>query len=184
MRLRDNHRYIVRLALTASFTAFALALSYLEGIIPLGALIPLPGVKLGLANIPVILAFIYISRKGALAVSVMRVVLNFLLFGSTASFALSLGGAICSYLLLLLISYLPTLKMSYISVSVLSASAHGVGQIAVASIIFSIPEIFSYLPVLLIFGTLFGFITGILLNIAKPVCDKAAAKYLKESGEK
>ena len=178
MRLQDNALYIKKLTLTAAFSAFALALSYLESALPLGLVIPLPGVKLGLANIATLLAFVYISKASAAAVVLIRVCLNFLLFGSFNSFVLSLTGSVCAFLVLLLLSVLPQVKISFVGVSVLSAAAHGIGQILSATVLFSLPSIWRYLPVLLFFGTAFGWIVGILLNLISPTCRTISEKYL------
>ncbi len=178
MRLQDNALHIKKLTLTAAFSAFALALSYLESVIPLGFVIPLPGVKLGLANIATLLAFVYISKASAAAVVLIRVILNFLLFGSFNSFVLSLAGSVCAFLVLLLLSAFSRLKMSFVGASVLSAAAHGVGQILASSLLFSLSGIWRYLPVLLLFGTAFAWIVGILLNLISPTCRAISEKYL------
>ena len=129
-------------------------------------LIPLPGFKLGLANVVVLWLAVNRGLFDAGAVSLIRVLIVAMLFGSPISFWFSFGGAVCS---LLVVAVLRKVKgLSYIGVSVLSASAHQVGQLLAASVFFGIKTVFSYLPVMLVAAAIFGTICGCLLNIITP----------------
>ena len=140
-------------------------LSYLEFLIPLGAIVPLPGLKLGLANIATLAVFVLISKKDAAVVLALRVGLTGLLFGSAVSFLFSASGAILSYLSLHLAARLLK-RCSYIGVSVLCAVFHNLGQILAAACLFGSEIILSYLPVLLIAALISGGVTGLLLNLS------------------
>ncbi len=161
--LRDNKTR--RICTDALFIAAAMMLSYLEFLIPLRTMIPLPGFKLGLANIATLAVFVLISKKDAAVVLVLRVALMGLLFGSAVSLLFSASGALLSYLSLLLASRFLR-RCSYIGVSVLCAVFHNVGQILAATCLFGSEIILSYLPVLFIAALISGSITGLLLNLS------------------
>ncbi len=150
----------------------ALAFSYLEAIVPISLVIPLPGIKLGLANIAVMLAFFCISPCDAALVSFARISLSALLFGSPVSFLFSLCGGMLAYFSLFLSKTLVKHeKMSFIGASVLSSALHGSGQIIAASIVYGAGAFF-YLPVILLFGVPVGALVGWLLNILYPGTEK------------
>ena len=154
--------------------AVAMALSYIEFLLPSG-LIPLPGVRLGLSNIAVILAFALISRGAGLAVMILKLLMSLMLFGNPMSFAFSLGGSAAAYLSLLLLTLLKE-KISFIGVSAASAAAHSIGQIAVAAILTGSSAVAGYLPLMLLFSIPTGVITGIVMNLIAPVCEKLTEK--------
>lgn len=163
--LRDNRTR--RLTFDAMGVALAMMLSYLEVLLPLTAWIPLPGFRLGLANLAVLAAFVLLSPADAAVVSGIRICLSALLFGSVTSFFFSAMGGLLSFLTILAASGFFR-KMSYLGVCVLSAAAHNVGQILAATVLFGSGVILSYLPVLLIASVGFGCITGTLMNLLLP----------------
>ena len=147
-------------ALSAS-VALAMLLSFIESQIP--PLVAVPGVKIGLSNIvTVVLLYLY-GAKEAGAVSLVRVCLSSLLFGSAVSFIYSLTGAAVSFLVMLLFK---SLKLfSEIGVSVLGGVFHNAAQIAVACIIMENSAISLYLPPLVISGTVAGAVIGTVSGI-------------------
>ncbi len=163
-----------KIVLLGLLGAVAMALSYIEFLLPSG-LIPLPGVRLGLSNIAVILAFALISRGAGLAVMILKLLMSLLLFGNPMSFAFSLGGSAAAYLSLLLLTLLKG-KISFIGVSAASAAAHSIGQIAVAAILTGSSAVAGYLPPMLLFSIPTGVITGIVMNLIAPVCEKMTEK--------
>ncbi|MBQ8310004.1 MAG: Gx transporter family protein [Clostridia bacterium] len=154
---------------------FAVMLSYLEVLLPLSALIPLPGFRLGLANIAVLVVFCLFSPIDAAVVSAVRILLMGLLFGSTTSLYFSVMGGLLSFLVLLLLSRIGK-KCSFFGVSVLSAAAHNTGQIIAAVTLFGTSLITSYLPALLLASVVYGGIVGLLLNLITPKLQPHAAK--------
>ena len=156
-----------RLCLDACLVAFAMMLSYLEVLLPLQALIPLPGFRLGLANVAVTVTFCLLSPIDAACVSTIRILLMGLLFGSATSLYFSFLGGLCSFLMLLLLSRVAK-RCSFAGVSVMSAAAHNFGQILAAMTLFGTGLIFSYLPLLLIASVIYGGIVGLLLNLLIP----------------
>ena len=165
MAYRDKIR---RLCLNAMLLGIALLLSYLEAILPLTVWIPLPGFKLGLANILVTLVFVILSPWDAALLSLSRICIMGLLFGNLSSFTFSLCGGILSYLGLCLL--IPGYRkiFSMIGISVGCAALHNLGQLLAATAWFGSGVLFGYLPILLIAALVFGSITGIFLQILLP----------------
>lgn len=140
------------------FLALALICSYIEFLIPFD--FGIPGVKLGLTNIVVVLMMYCIGAKEALFISVLRIVLTGFLFGNPFSIFYSLGGGILSFLVMYLMKR--TKKFKVISVSVTGGIFHNAGQLFVASAVVENYHIFYYMPVLFIAGLVTGFLIGIL----------------------
>ena len=151
--MRSNTKRLTALALTISF---ALILSYIESRIP--ALVAIPGIKAGLANIAVIFTLYKFGLKEAAAVSLIRVVIVSMLFGSPISMIYSIAGAVLSLASMALLKRLTPLNE--ISVSICGGIMHNVGQIAMASIMLSTNAVVYYLPFLIRSGTLAGSAVG------------------------
>ena len=150
-----------KLTVMALTTAIALILSFIESQIP--AFVAVPGVKMGLANIAIVYALYRLGWKEAALISLIRVVLVSLLFGSAASFLYSLAGAVLSLLGMALLK--KTGKFTEIVVSVAGGVLHNIGQIAMASIILETDALRYYLPFLLVSGILAGVVIGLISGI-------------------
>ena len=150
-----------KLTVMALTTAIALVLSFIESQIP--AFVAVPGVKMGLANIAIVYALYRLGWKEAALISLIRVVLVSLLFGSAASFRYSLAGAVLSLLGMALLK--KTGKFTEIVVSVAGGVLHNIGQIAMASIILETDALRYYLPFLLVSGILAGVVIGLISGI-------------------
>ena len=139
-------------------------LSFVESRIP--ALTAIPGIKMGLANIAVVFALYRIGWREAGAVSLVRVAVAGMLFGSGVSILYSLAGAALSLAGMALMKR--TGKFSPVSVSVTGGVLHNLGQIAVACFILGTNVIAYYLPFLILGGTvsgiLIGTVSGIIIN--------------------
>lgn len=146
-----------KVAFLGIFTALAMILSYIETLIP--SFVAIPGIKLGLANIAVIVILYKIGWKEAFAVSIIRVILSSLLFTTVLSMLYSLAGAILSLIAMIL---LKKIKLSTITISVIGGVCHNIGQIAVAIFMTETAELVYYLPVLLITGTISGILIGLV----------------------
>lgn len=146
--------------------ALALCFSYLESYIPVQAFIPIPGVKLGLANIVVVFALYSINTMDALFIGALRVVLAGFLFGNPVTIAYSLAGCFLSWGIM---AIMKRTKLSIVGVSMLGGIFHNIGQIIVAIILTSTVRIAYYLPVLLVSGLITGFLMG---YVSKLVVDK------------
>lgn len=150
-----------RLVTLSAVVAAAMMLSFIEAKIP--TFIPVPGVKLGLANIAVIFTMYKFNEGRAAAVSLVRIALSALLFGSVASLIYSLAGAALS--LSLMIASRRVFKLHTVGVSIIGGVSHNIGQIAAAALVMGTASIIYYLPVLIISGTLAGIVIGLISNV-------------------
>lgn len=158
-----------RIAFLGIMAAFALTLSYLELLLPpISAAVP--GIKMGLANIVVVFVLYKFGAKDAAAVSAIRILAAFLLFGSLVSLLYSLAGALFSFLVMLLLKQ--TGRFSEIGVSTVGGIAHNAAQILVAAVMFDVVQIWYYMPILVLTGT----VSGILVGVAGAVSVKRLEK--------
>ena len=145
-----------RLVLLAMLTAVAMILSYVESLLPS---VGIPGVKMGLANIAVIFALFRFGWKEAAALSLVRVVLVSLLFGSVGAMLYSLAGAVLSLAVMELLRRID--RFSTVGISVAGGVAHNAGQILMAMLILQTKQLLGYLPVLAVSGIAGGVLTGL-----------------------
>lgn len=145
------------MALCAVLIALALALSYLERFIPLQLVIPLPGIKLGLANIVTLIALYLLGAKCAFAILIPRCILG-AVFGGITGLLFSLTGGILAMAVMALSRRAKC--FSVYGVSILGAAAHNIGQILAAMAVLGSVYVASYLPYLLLVAIVTGFATG------------------------
>lgn len=150
-----------RLTTFALVAALAMILSFVESRIP--AFIAIPGIKIGFANIAVIFALYRLGAKEAFIISIIRIIVVSMLFGSIVSVAYSIGGAILSFAVMLALKKLS--PFSEIGVSVAGGVSHNIGQILVACILLGTNVIIYYLPFLLLSGIISGALIGIVSAI-------------------
>ena len=148
------------ITLCAVLTAAALVLSLVESALPLQALVPLPGVKLGLANTVALYAVYRLGARQAFAISLCRVLLLFFLSGSVTALFMSLCGALLS-LCAMAARRLARGALSVLGVSVVGAAFHAIGQILCAMALTSGTAVFYYLPLLLLSAVPCGLLTGL-----------------------
>ena len=137
--------------------AIAMTLSYIDRIITSLAPLP-PGIKLGLANIAVVFALYKLGTKEAAIISVLRVALTAMLFGSMVSFWYAIAGATVSLILMILLKKFTPL--SCVTVSTVGGISHNIAQICVASLLFDTNLLIYYLPFLLVAGVVAGIVIG------------------------
>ena len=171
---------VVRLARNAVMLALAMILSFVEHLLPISAVLPLPGVKLGLANVVITVLMFYGNPLDALLVSLCRIGLSSLLFGTPISLMLSAFGGVASYFVLLCCRPFYKRFFSFVGVSVLSATGHHLGQMIAALILFDTGVLLTYLPVLLLAGAVVGSVTGLVLNVCGERLEKLFKTGLKE----
>ena len=147
---------VQRLARVALLSAIALILSYVETMIPLPT--ALPGVKLGLANVAVVVALFSFDARTALCVALAKVFAAGLLFGSPVMLAYSLGGTALAFACMALMKQVR--GISVVVVSMASAIFHNVGQIAVACLLLASPAVLISLPPLAVAACITGTLTG------------------------
>lgn len=151
-----------RLTLLAVLTAAALCVFVLEAQLP--PLTPVPGVKLGVANVFTLFALYVLDAKSALALLLVRVVLGSLVTGQVSAMGYSLCGGLLSYVLLLLL-YRRFPRNQLWALSVLSALAHNLGQLLLAGLVMGTAAIFWYAPVLFLAAILTGAFTGLTAQL-------------------
>lgn len=145
-----------RLARVSLLCACALVLSYLETMIPLP--VAVPGIKLGLANVAVVVALYTLDVKSAGAVALVKVLASGFLFGSPMMLAYSLGGTALAFVGMVALAAVPGVGL--VPVSMLAAVLHNVGQLGVAAMALQTPAVFINLGVLGVAACVTGGITG------------------------
>lgn len=149
---------IKKLTLCAVLTALALALSVAEGLFPLTVLIPLPGLRLGLANLITLYALVTLGHREALLILLARCFLGALLGGNLSALAFSLTGGLLAFGVELIL--LQWKGLSLFGVGMAGAAAHNTGQILAAVAVMGTPATLFYLPPLLLASLLTGAFTG------------------------
>ena len=132
--------------------------SYVEAIVPVP--IPIPGVKLGLANLVVIVGLYTIGIKGTVAVSLVRILFVGFTFGNASSMIYSMAGGIFSLILMILFQKLNW--FSQVGVSIIGGIGHNIGQLTMAALVTQTSGVFYYLPFLMAAGVVAGALIGLL----------------------
>ena len=149
-----------KLTLLALLTAVAMILSYVETLIPSAGI---PGVKLGLANVAVIFALYRLGWREALGISLVRVFMVSMLFGSMSALLYSLAGAVLSLAVMAMLR--KTDVFSETGVSVAGGVAHNAGQILMAMLILETKRLIYYLPILVFSGLGAGILVGLAAGL-------------------
>ncbi len=145
-------------ALYGMLISLAFIFSYIEAVIPIP--IPVPGVKLGLANLVSIVGLYTVGIKGTIAVSLVRIVLVGFTFGNLSSMIYSLAGGTVSLIFMILLK--KTGKFSQVGVSIMGGIGHNIGQLTAAALITETAGVFYYLPFLMVAGVIAGAVIGLL----------------------
>ncbi|MCI8318532.1 MAG: Gx transporter family protein [Lachnospiraceae bacterium] len=164
-----------RIAYLGIFTALAMILGYIESLFPfLGGI---PGVKIGIAN-SISLSVLYLmGYQAAFLTAVIRIVLTGILFGNVASVLYSLGGALLSLTVMILVK--KTDIFSIVGTSIAGGISHNIAQLLIAMLLVENLSVLYYLPVLLISGAMAGVVVGV---VSQEVVKRIPAKILDESG--
>lgn len=161
MRSLTEAKGSARIASLGVLTALALIFSYIEFLIPLP--IAIPGIKLGLANIVVLVCLYALGEKYAFLINVTRIALAALLFGSVFSALYALAGGLVSFAAMALLKR--TKKFSVCGVSMAGGVFHNLAQLAVAGFLVESAQVFYYFPVLLLSGMATGIGIGVLATL-------------------
>lgn len=151
-----------KITLNGLLISLALVLSFMERFIPLNMIVPLPGVKLGLANIVTMFALFYLGIPSAVTITALRCILASLLFGGMSSLFYSLAGAFLALVVMTLLKLGYPKVFSLIGISMGGAAAHNIGQILMAGLMMRNTAVFVYLPILLFTGIITGLLTAII----------------------
>ena len=147
-----------KVAVFGVFTSLALILSYVELLIAIN--FGIPGMKLGLANLLVVILLYKGCPRDALLLSVIRILLSGLIFGNMFSIFYSLGGGLLSLAVMVFLK--KTGQFTVAGISIGGGASHNVGQLLVAMFVVQTYQVGYYLPVLLIAGVITGAVIGIL----------------------
>lgn len=156
--MKDTKKMVILSVLISQ----ALVLHVIERMIPVP--VPIPGVKLGLANIISLFTIIIFGGKEAMLVVFLRTLLGSFFGGGISAFAYSLAGGVLSTLAMAILYRYCKGIFSIVAISVVGAVCHNIGQILIASIVVSNVYLFSYLPFLLISGVIMGVFIGVTVQ--------------------
>ena len=160
-----------RIALSGLLTSLMLVFGLIERQFPLTAAIP--GVKLGLANSVLLYSLYMLGVKQSFILMLLKALMSWLIYTNMSAMFYSLGGGLCSLLVMILLSRMN--GVSILGVSALGAVFFNVGQILVAVLMLNTPQlIFTYLPILMVSGVVTGVLTGVVAQMVM--------KHLKSMG--
>lgn len=165
----NNHISVRKLTRLALFTTLALAVYGVESLLP--PIVPIPGIKLGLANIITLVVLKNYSGRDALLVLITRIIISSLLFGQMLSLLYSLAGGILCLFVMLLLNSLFEGQFMFIT-SAAGAVFHNIGQLAVAVLITQTAGVWSYLPFLILSGIVTGIFTGLCASASQRLLAK------------
>ena len=168
-----------QVALSGMLFALAMALSFAEGTLTIPGL--LPGMKLGLANVVVMYALLFMGEKQALTLDLLKALFVFLVSGPTAGF-LSLCGGLLSLLVMWALYDLLPLRPTWFILSVCGALAHNVGQLIGAGFLLSSALSLYYAPVMLVLGLVMGGLTALILRALLPALEKLGYNIRERRG--
>lgn len=154
---RKTSMPVKKVTFLALFTTLSLAVYAIESAIP--PLVPIPGIKPGLANIVTLILLRHFSVKDAIVVLLSRILLSALLFGQALSLLYSLSGGLLSLLVMALVMRLLQKNLVFLT-GAMGGLTHNMGQLALAFAVTSTKGVFSYGPFLILSGILTGLFTG------------------------
>lgn len=157
-----------KVAYSAILVALAMIFSYVEALIPVN--FGIPGIKLGLANLVVVVGLYFLKPGQVLMISVTRILLMGFLFGNGMSILYSLAGGLLSFAVMFLLKR--SRAFSIVGVSVAGGVAHNAGQILVAACVVENLKLFYYFPALLVAGTVTGILIGTVSGRVLPVVQR------------
>lgn len=151
-----------------TLTALAMIFGYVEALIPFG--FGIPGVKLGLANIVIVLALYILPACQVFAIQLMRIVLVSFLFGNLSMMLYSLAGGMLSLVVMLLLNRRDVFSIT--GVSIAGGVSHNIGQLIVAALVVQNLKIMFFFPIMIMAGLITGCLIGVLACRIKPVLDR------------
>lgn len=172
---------IRNISMLAALAALALVFGYLEALIPLP--VSIPGVKLGLANVVVLVSLYALGPKASCVVMLLKVMLLAFIVGSPSMLVFSLAGSVLAWLGMLALYRVSFINI--VAVSVVAAVLHNVGQLVAAYFVLQSAAVFLNLPFMLVAGCITGVLTGMLATAVLRALGKAPGLLSKnDSGGK
>ncbi|MBQ6265718.1 MAG: Gx transporter family protein [Clostridia bacterium] len=176
---KDNTINIAyKTALCAILCAQALALSWLENLLPALPYMP-PGAKPGFSNIVTMFTAGSLGIGQAMTVTFIKAGFAFLTRGATAGVMSLAGGALSTFVMWLLLRFSKE-KSGLIGISVVCAAAHNTAQLAVAAFITGTKSVLYYAPFLGLYAVVTGTVTGILLKAVMPALEKQKNLFIRK----
>lgn len=169
--MRKKRFTVQTVAQCGLLTAMMLVLGFIESLLPVAA--GVPGIKLGLSNGVLLFALYMMAAPTAFTLMLLKVILSGLLFGGVSAMMYALAGGVCSMLGMIL---LKKLKFNLITVSMVGAVLHNLGQVLLAMIILETDQLIYYMAILLLVGLACGAVTG--------VAAKATIGHMKKLGKR
>ncbi len=157
----SHNSYITKLTILSLYTAIALTIFMIEATLP--AIAPVPGIKLGLANIITLVIIVRYSFKDAFLVLIVRILLATFFAGQAVSLIYSMCGGIMCLIVMFLSNKMLNGKYIYLT-SILGGIAHNTGQVLAAFFILRLSGILIYIPYLIISGIITGLFTGLICH--------------------
>ena len=154
--MRKKRFTVQTVAQCGLLTAMMLVLGFIESLLPVAA--GVPGIKLGLSNGVLMFALYMLDAPTAFILMLLKVLLSGLLFGGVSAMMYALAGGVCSMLGMIL---LKKLKFNLITVSMVGAVLHNLGQVLLAMLILETDQLIYYMAILLLVGLACGAVTGI-----------------------
>ncbi|MEE1038066.1 MAG: Gx transporter family protein [Eubacterium sp.] len=164
----DRNLRSYNVAVASIFAALAMIFSYVEAILPFS--VGIPGVKLGIANIVIVMALYKLNVKYALLINLIRIFIAGFLFSGVFGILYSLAGGLLSLVVMVLVKKAKV--FSVVGVSLAGGVAHNLGQLITAALIVSNIKLFLYFPVLVFSGLFSGIIIGIVAGLALEKIEK------------
>lgn len=149
-----------KLATISLLASLAIICGYIESLIPVNPAIP--GIKLGISNVIILFALYKTDKMSAFFIMFIKVLASSILFSGLSVFIYSISGGILSFTAMIL---LKKYNFSVITISMLGAVFHNIGQLFAAALMLKSFSVFYYMPVLLLSGLILGFITGSVCRI-------------------
>ena len=157
-----RNRKAQRIALSGLLTSLMLVFGFIERQFPLP--VPVPGIKLGLANSVLLYALYMLGIRQSIVLMLLKALMSWLIYMNLSAMLYSFAGGVLSLTAMILISRMK--GVSVIGVSALGAVFFNVGQILMAAWILGTPQlIVTYLPVLMVSGVLTGILTGVIARL-------------------
>ncbi len=165
-----------KISYCAMLVALAMIFSYVEALIPFN--FGIPGMKLGIANLVIVVGLYLLKPKEVLIISIARIILLGVMFGNGMSIVYSLAGGLLSFGAMVLVHRIR--GFSIVGVSVAGGVFHNVGQLLAAALIVENLKLFYYMPILLaagaVTGTLIGLVSGKIYESVKNVGKKTVVE--------
>ena len=158
MRNRKAHK----IALSGLLTSLMLVFGFIERQFPLP--VPVPGIKLGLANSVLLYALYMLGIRQSIVLMLLKALMSWLIYMNLSAMLYSFAGGVLSLTAMILISRMK--DVSPVGVSALGAVFFNIGQILMAAWVLGTPQlIVTYLPVLMVSGVLTGILTGVIAKL-------------------